>query len=127
MLSLLESCDGLHRSESLLLDTNENIGILREKLSKYVAYGGKLDSSRFMEYWVPVHISNVQLEQYCATLLSKCLLLCSPLKNDPVGALRDILISTRKVRFINYANRLHEIYGCITPDFIFHFCYLLNV
>lgn len=100
MPSLHESHGGLHRRDDLMVDANDNPGSLKEKTSKYIAYGGKLDSSRFVEYWIPVQISNVQLEQYCGTLLSKSLSLCSPLKNDPVGALRDILISTRKVGFI---------------------------
>ncbi|KAK3041003.1 hypothetical protein RJ639_026715 [Escallonia herrerae] len=68
----------------------------QEKLSQHVAYDCKSDSSRFLEFWVPVQLSNVQLEQYCATLLSNSIPLCSCSKNDPVGALRDILISTRK-------------------------------
>ncbi|KAK3042547.1 hypothetical protein RJ639_001541 [Escallonia herrerae] len=68
----------------------------QEKLSQDVAYDCKSDSSRFLEFWVPVQLSNVQLEQYCTTLLSNSIPLCSCSKNDPVGALRDILISTRK-------------------------------
>lgn len=100
MLSVLDyqpDKGSLINNEGLTTDSVDDISSLKEKLSKYVAYGGKLDSSRFVEFWVPVQISNVQLEQYCATLLSNSLSLCSPLKNDPVGALRDILISMRKV------------------------------
>lgn len=100
MPSLHESRGDVHRRDDLMVDANDNLGSLKEKTSKYVAYGGKLDSSRFVEYWIPVQISNVQLEQYCGTLLSKSLSLCSPLKNDPVGVLHDILISARKVGFI---------------------------
>ncbi|KAL9413159.1 hypothetical protein AB3S75_041764 [Citrus x aurantiifolia] len=96
MPSLHESRGDVHRRDDLMVDANDNLGSLKEKTSKYVAYGGKLDSSRFVEYWIPVQISNVQLEQYCGTLLSKSLSLCSPLKNDPVGVLHDILISARK-------------------------------
>ncbi|TXG58175.1 hypothetical protein EZV62_016004 [Acer yangbiense] len=92
MLSLLNSPS----SDDLIIDSNDTIGGLKEKLLKYIAYEGKSDTSRFVEYWVPVQISNMQLEQYCATLLSNSLLLCSPLKSDPVGVLRDILISIRK-------------------------------
>lgn len=100
MPSLHESRGDVHRKDDLMVDAIDNLGSLKEKTSKYVAYGGKLDSSRFVEYWIPVQISNVQLEQYCGTLLSKSLSLCSPLKNDPVGVLHDILISARKVGFI---------------------------
>ncbi|KAK3226957.1 hypothetical protein Dsin_006819 [Dipteronia sinensis] len=92
MLSLLNSPS----SDDLIIDSNDTIGGLKEKLLKYIAYEGKSDTSRFVEYWVPVQISNMQLEQYCATLLSNSLSLCSPLKSDPVGVLRNILISIRK-------------------------------
>ncbi|KAL6316589.1 hypothetical protein AAG906_018844 [Vitis piasezkii] len=61
-----------------------------------IAYDCKSDSSRFVEYWVPIPLSNVQLEQYRGTLLSNTISLCSCSKNDPVGALRDVLISTPK-------------------------------
>ncbi|RVX06983.1 Helicase protein MOM1 [Vitis vinifera] len=61
-----------------------------------IAYDCKSDSSRFVEYWVPIPLSNVQLEQYRGTLLSNTMSLCSCSKNDPVGALRDVLISTQK-------------------------------
>ncbi|KAL6317899.1 hypothetical protein AAG906_030806 [Vitis piasezkii] len=61
-----------------------------------IAYDCKSDSSRFVEYWVPIPLSNVQLEQYRGTLLSNTTSLCSCSKNDPVGALRDVLISTPK-------------------------------
>ncbi|KAL5831110.1 hypothetical protein ACOSQ4_016464 [Xanthoceras sorbifolium] len=91
MLSLLNS-----PNSDLIIDSNDTIGGLKEKLLKYIAYEGKSDTSRFVEYWVPVQISNMQLEQYCNTLLSNSLSLCSPLKSDPVGVLRDILISIRK-------------------------------
>ncbi|KAJ8535518.1 hypothetical protein K7X08_023238 [Anisodus acutangulus] len=41
-------------------------------------------------------ISDVQLEQYCATLLTNSNALQTFSKSDPVGALRDILLSVRK-------------------------------
>ncbi|XP_010521747.1 PREDICTED: helicase protein MOM1-like isoform X2 [Tarenaya hassleriana] len=56
----------------------------------------KADSSGYAEYWVPVQISDIQLEQYCMTLLSNSLPLCSRSKNDPVGALHNTLISAMK-------------------------------
>ncbi|KAK4763294.1 hypothetical protein SAY86_009062 [Trapa natans] len=58
--------------------------------------GCGVECSRFIEYWVPVQLSNIQLEQYCATLLSNSLSLCSSSRTDPVGALRDIFVSARK-------------------------------
>lgn len=100
LLSLLESQSDLSNSDALITSFNDNICKLKERLSGYIAYRCKLDSSRFLEYWVPAQLSNLQLEQYCATLLSNSMALRSFSKNDSVGALRDILISTRKVGFI---------------------------
>ncbi|XP_019052887.1 PREDICTED: uncharacterized protein LOC104595051 isoform X5 [Nelumbo nucifera] len=73
-----------------------NMSKLKERLAQFIAFEHKLNSSKFVEYWVPVQLSNVQLEQYCATLLSNSMLLRSNSKNDIVEALRDILISARK-------------------------------
>lgn len=98
MLSLLNSCS----SDNLASDSNGTIGNLKEKLAKHIAYEGRLDASKFVEYWVPVQISNMQLELYCSTLLNHSLSLGSPLKTDPVGFLRDILNTLRKVCFIMY-------------------------
>ncbi|KAI4383791.1 hypothetical protein MLD38_009590 [Melastoma candidum] len=56
----------------------------------------KEESSRFVEYWVPAQISNVQLEQYCEMLLSNAVLLCSSSKSVPTAALQDILINAHK-------------------------------
>ncbi|XVF20260.1 hypothetical protein REPUB_Repub11eG0182400 [Reevesia pubescens] len=96
LLSLLDSQSDSNCSDSLLTNSSDNIGTLKTRLAKFAAYECKLVSSRFVEYWVPVLLSNVQLEQYCFTLLSNSLSLCSPSKTDPVGALRSILISSRK-------------------------------
>ncbi|GAB4833637.1 hypothetical protein Ancab_031883 [Ancistrocladus abbreviatus] len=56
----------------------------------------KTESPRFDEYWVPVRLSNVQLEQYCSTLIENSKLLCSSVKKEVVDGLHDILISARK-------------------------------
>ncbi|XP_040949489.1 helicase protein MOM1 isoform X2 [Gossypium hirsutum] len=96
LFSLLDSQSGSNGSESLLTDSSDDIDTLKERLAKYVVYERKLESSRFLEYWVPVLLSNVQLEKYCFTLISNSLSLCSPSKSDPVGVLRNILISNRK-------------------------------
>ncbi|XP_020115173.1 uncharacterized protein LOC109728999 isoform X3 [Ananas comosus] len=77
-------------------DTVGSLAILKERLARYIAYERKSDSSKFLEYWVPVRLSDVQLELYCATLISNLLPLRSYTKTDSVGALRDILISLRK-------------------------------
>ncbi|KAE8696703.1 putative Kinase family protein / peptidoglycan-binding LysM domain-containing protein [Hibiscus syriacus] len=94
LLSLLDSRSDSNDSE--LSNSSDNIGTLKERLAKYVAYECKLESSRFLEYWVPVLLSNVQLEKYCFTLVSNSLSLCSPSKTDPVGVLRSIVVSSRK-------------------------------
>ncbi|KAJ4829650.1 hypothetical protein Tsubulata_036522 [Turnera subulata] len=49
----------------------------------------------FVEYWVPVQLSNVQLEQYCEMLLSNSRLLSSH-SRDPVNSLNGVIISARK-------------------------------
>lgn len=69
---------------------------------QFIVSGCRAESSSFLEYWVPVQLSNVQLEQYCSTLLSNSLSLCSSLKTDPVGALRDILFASRKVYLLSF-------------------------
>ncbi|GMI92127.1 hypothetical protein HRI_002881800 [Hibiscus trionum] len=94
LLSLLDSQSDSNDTE--LTNSSDNIDTLKERLKKYVAYECKLESSRFLEYWVPVLLSNVQLEKYCFTLVSNSLSLRSPSKTDPVGVLRSILVSSRK-------------------------------
>ncbi|KAK4255115.1 hypothetical protein QN277_008152 [Acacia crassicarpa] len=79
-----------------LISNSSDIGQLKDKLSSFVAYRCKSDSFRFVEYWVPVNISNAQLEQYCAALLSNSSILRSPSKSHVVEALHDILITSRK-------------------------------
>ncbi|CAK9165204.1 unnamed protein product [Ilex paraguariensis] len=96
LLSLLDCRGDLDSSNVSNSESNDHLSKLKERLSQFIAYDCKTDSSRFLEFWVPVQISNMQLEKYCATLLSNSIPLCSCSKNDPVGAVRDILISTRK-------------------------------
>uniref|UniRef100_A0A7N0TYD2 Helicase C-terminal domain-containing protein n=1 Tax=Kalanchoe fedtschenkoi TaxID=63787 RepID=A0A7N0TYD2_KALFE len=56
-----------------------------------------LKRHRFAEYWVPARLSNLQLEQYCAELLSNSMSLRSSSRSDPVGALRKLLSTLRKI------------------------------
>ncbi|GJN29968.1 hypothetical protein PR202_gb18238 [Eleusine coracana subsp. coracana] len=77
-------------------DTAGTLAALKAKLACYIAFERKADSSIFSEYWVPVHLSQVQLEMYCYTLLSNSPALRSHSKTDNVGALRNILVSLRK-------------------------------
>ncbi|KAJ0612244.1 putative DNA helicase [Helianthus annuus] len=53
-------------------------------------------NSKFVEFWVPVQISNVQLEQYCATLLSNDTALRTNSRSDTLGALKDLFVTIRK-------------------------------
>ncbi|PIA49130.1 hypothetical protein AQUCO_01300175v1 [Aquilegia coerulea] len=81
---------------SLKADCGDTISKVNEGIAHTSACERMPGTPNFVEYLVPVRLSNVQLEQYCATLLSNSFSLCSCSKNDPVGALRDILISVRK-------------------------------
>lgn len=70
---------------------------LMDKLSKYIAYRCKPNSSKFREYWVPIEMANLQVEQYCATFISNAAILCGTHKSNCVAGLRDVIISSRKV------------------------------
>lgn len=73
---------------------NKDINVLKDRLSSFIVF------ARFLEYWVPVEISNIQLERYCYSILSEFPALRSFTKSDPMGSLRNILISLRKVFII---------------------------
>ncbi|XP_073312185.1 uncharacterized protein [Primulina huaijiensis] len=79
---------------------NEDIGrsssTHEERLSRFVSNKSTSEASKFLEYWVPSQLSNLQLELYCSTLLSNSILLRSCSRNDSVGALPDILLNVRK-------------------------------
>lgn len=81
-------------NDSAVVD--DNLCKLKESVKEYIAYECKF--SKYVEYWLPVQISNVQLEQYCATLVKNdsASALCSNLKHDPLVAVRDTLFSSRK-------------------------------
>lgn len=70
---------------------------LQEKFAHSVADECKSTTTNFVEYWVPVRLSNVQTEQYCGSLFSNSSVLSSCLKHDPTEILHEILVSTRKV------------------------------
>ena len=54
---------------------------------------------RYVEFWVPVGLSYVQLEKYCETLIKNSMFLCSSLKNEVLDGLHDVLSTIRKVFF----------------------------
>ncbi|XP_073301041.1 uncharacterized protein [Primulina huaijiensis] len=66
-----------------------------EKLLCCTSIESTSEVSKFVEYWVPVQISNYQLEQYCDALLNSNALRSSS-RSDLVGALRDILLTVQK-------------------------------
>ncbi|KAL0388406.1 UNVERIFIED_CONTAM: Helicase protein MOM1 [Sesamum radiatum] len=96
ILSLLESNGDFDKLRGYRFETNDNLCKLKDRLSRFIAYGSTSQVSKFLEYWVPVQISNYQLEQYCATLLSNSIPLRSCSRNHPVRALHDILLTVRK-------------------------------
>lgn len=131
MLSLLESgsdgldSDRLETKDSDRLETNSNIDIskLKKRLAQYIASECK-SSSRFVEYWVPVQLSNVQLEQYCASLLSNSMLLSSCLKRGTADGLRDVIISARKV---NPSQTTAHGFVCLTTIFNLLKCFVCAI
>ncbi|KAJ0237810.1 Helicase protein MOM1 [Hirschfeldia incana] len=76
--------------------TSKDYGENRQKMQQDKALDPKL-LSMYTEYWVPVQLSDVQVEQYCWTLFSNSLSLSSLLKNGLVGALEETLTSVRKI------------------------------
>ncbi|KAI3917087.1 hypothetical protein MKX01_003536, partial [Papaver californicum] len=97
LLSFLGTGDDEDGTNYCKNDSNDSVEKLKERLAWFIASERKSDSSRFVEYWVPVKLSSVQLEQYCYTLLSNSAFLRSCSKSfDVVEQLRNVLISTRK-------------------------------
>ncbi|CAF2081957.1 unnamed protein product, partial [Brassica napus] len=72
--------------------TSKDYGENRQKMQQDKSFDPKL-LSMYTEYWVPVQLSDVQVEQYCRTLFSNSSSLSSMLKNDLVG---ETLTSVRK-------------------------------
>ncbi|KVI00190.1 Chromo domain/shadow, partial [Cynara cardunculus var. scolymus] len=96
VLSLVGYDDALSNNTRSKAESDDSLGKLKETLSQYVAYECKSDPSKFVEFWVPVQLSNLQLEQYCVALFSNAMVLRSCSKSDTIGAFHDILISNRK-------------------------------
>ncbi|XP_057781993.1 helicase protein MOM1-like isoform X2 [Salvia miltiorrhiza] len=96
ILSLVEPHGDFDKLRSLKPETNDNLSKLKDRLSRFIVYGRPFQVSKFIEYWVPVQISNLQLEHYCDTLLLHSNALCSCLKKDPFGVLPEILSTVRK-------------------------------
>ncbi|CAN6458269.1 unnamed protein product [Victoria cruziana] len=84
------SCIGSKQDD----DNGKELSVLKQRLSSYVIYEHKSDSSKFAEHWTPVFLSNAQLEQYCSILVSNSRSL--KLKNDSLNPLSNILLSLKK-------------------------------
>ncbi|XP_031123219.1 helicase protein MOM1-like isoform X3 [Ipomoea triloba] len=95
----LENADFLCSSHGLSLIREYEIcqGKQDMMFSQLTASDNRLELSKFIEYWLPVQVSNLQLEQYCNTLLANINALCShSKKSDPVGVLNEVLLAVRK-------------------------------
>ncbi|KAM0053378.1 putative DNA helicase chromatin remodeling SNF2 family [Helianthus debilis subsp. tardiflorus] len=66
------------------MKTNDDINTLKEKLSPFIAFGCMLSTPEFDEYWVPVHLSSTQIEQYCSILVSNLDALTSSSRKSPL-------------------------------------------
>ncbi|GJW61983.1 P-loop containing nucleoside triphosphate hydrolase [Tanacetum coccineum] len=90
----LDSCNkvtGMSKVASVMENAQNNVANTNTQNGASI-----FNSSKFVEFWVPVKLSNVQLEQYCATLLDNAMALRSSSKNDSLGALKDTFLSSRK-------------------------------
>ncbi|XP_070007002.1 uncharacterized protein [Nicotiana sylvestris] len=96
VLSLLDP--EYDKANNDLSDADPNIDLteFKERLKSFVAYECNSSTSKFIEYWVPVKLSNEQIEQYCNCLSSNSALLCSRWRNNSPNSLHNILVSTRK-------------------------------
>ncbi|XP_076937804.1 helicase protein MOM1-like [Bidens hawaiensis] len=73
------------------MEMNNDIDTLKERLSPFIAF--KCTFTDLDEYWVPVHLSSMQTEQYCSILASNSGKLSASSRKSP---LRDILTQIQK-------------------------------
>ncbi|KAJ0817708.1 putative DNA helicase chromatin remodeling SNF2 family [Helianthus annuus] len=66
------------------MKTNDDINTLKEKLSPFIAFECMFSTPEFDEYWVPVHLSSTQIEQYCSILVSNSDALTSSSRKSPL-------------------------------------------
>ena len=124
MISFLDS--GKNQCSGEGDNDNSNIGpsdlsFAKERLLQFATVNRSTNQMKFLEYWVPVELSTVQLEEICSNLISHSLMLRSSAKVDQVGALSDILSSQRKVRF-ELVNILLLIFVKVLIEFDFFQC-----
>lgn len=96
------------------MQTNVDIDTLKKKLSPFIAFECKFNTHKFEEYLVPVHLSSMQIEQYCSLLGSNMEALSSSLRNN--SSLNDILTQTQKVSF-SFFLELTMTYGIILHNY----------
>ncbi|XP_031490244.1 uncharacterized protein LOC116257536 isoform X2 [Nymphaea colorata] len=92
LLDPKDDCSGINSKKDD--EDREELSVLKQRLSNHVIYEHKPDSSKFVEHWTPVSLSNAQLEQYCSILVSNSRSLYQ--KNDPLNPLSNILLSLKK-------------------------------
>ncbi|PHT37635.1 hypothetical protein CQW23_21208 [Capsicum baccatum] len=96
VLSLLDTKYNKANNELLNTDSDLDLTEFKKRLKHFVAYECKSSSSKFIEYWVPVKLSNEPIEQYCTCLFDNSTWLCSSMKNDSPSCVDNILKYTRK-------------------------------
>ncbi|KAL9253219.1 Helicase protein MOM1-like protein [Drosera capensis] len=94
-LSLFTSSGNAEVGAEAGVGMKDTTSIVKDSLSEHSLSGSKPESSSFVEYWVPVQVSNVQLELYCSFLLSNLRALNSTLKLKN-GLMHEVLISILK-------------------------------
>lgn len=89
----------LQKIQNSILESQGNVDESKLQAKFVHPFGEENKSTKtdFVEYWVPVRLSNIQTEQYCGSLFSNSTVLCSSYKCDPVKGLHEILVSTKKV------------------------------
>ncbi|XP_022002595.1 ISWI chromatin-remodeling complex ATPase ISW2-like [Helianthus annuus] len=52
------------------MEMNDDISTLKKRLLPFIAFSCTFSTPEFEEYWVPVHLSSMQVEQYCSILVA---------------------------------------------------------
>ncbi|XP_022031947.2 helicase protein MOM1 [Helianthus annuus] len=92
ILSLVD-CENEKLHANADMEVNNDISALKERLSPFVAFECKFTTLDLQEYWVPVHLSSMQIEQYCSILASNSDTLSSLSKT---ASLNDVITQIQK-------------------------------
>ncbi|KAI3826190.1 hypothetical protein L1987_00235 [Smallanthus sonchifolius] len=90
--NILSMIDCKYEKINTVVDV-EKINTLKERLSPFIAFDCKFNTPDFEEYCVPVHLSSMQMEQYCSILASNLEALSSSSRKS---SLHDILTQIQK-------------------------------